>query len=296
MKKIFIVSFLSVFLFSSASAHVTTVVEVPSTFTMKVGEGAGVKNYQGMEIDFQSVKNDDDDCQKSSTTPCPLGSPANNVNARKEVVLYVTTPGGCGPGADSRCLGAPAFANTFTIKEGSSEDVLGLVISVSNIVDNSATFKLAVKADSDDDSSEDEDNKVIKPLPPVVKINSTTLTKGTVKEVDKIIICPNGESDDNCSVCSKGECKTETGPANPGKIGNAVKTTNAPVFELKNDETLVSAIKVETEESSGSYEVKAKRKARLLFLIPVNPEIIYFVNASGTASVAERPWWNFLAW
>ncbi len=286
-------SFLGVLFFNTASAHATILVEVPSTFVLKVGEGAGVKNYQNMEIDFQSIQNDDSECKKG-TTPCPLGNPVNTSNPRKEVVLYVTTPGGCGPDADSRCLGAPGFANTFTINEGDSEDVLGIEIFVSNVTDNSATFRIAMKTnDSDDDS----DDKVIKPMPPVIKVTSVTGAQGTINRVDKIIICPNGESDDNCSVCSKGECKPETTPASPRKLGEPVSVTNPPVFELKGDETLVSAVKVEGNASStAGYEIKAKRKARLLFLFPVNPEIKYSVNASGTASVSARPWWNFLAW
>ncbi len=286
-------SFLGVLFFSTASAHATIFVEVPSTFVLRVGEGAGVKNYQNMEIDFQSIENDDSDC-KSGTTPCPLGNPVNTANPRKEVVLYVTTPGGCGPGADSRCLGAPAFANTLTINEGDSEDVLGVEIFVSNVTENSATFRIAMKTNESDDDSDDRE---IKPMPPVTRVTSTGGVQGTIRAVDKIIICPNGDAGENCSVCSNGDCRPQSTSTAPRKLGEPISKTNSPVFELKDDEVLVSAIKINGNSSSTpGYEVKAKRKARLLFLFPVNPEIVYSVNASGTASVSNKPWWNFLAW
>lgn len=294
MKKILLISFLGALFFSTASANSTILVELPSTFVLRVGESAGVKNYQNMEIDFQSATNDNGECQKGLTTPCPLGNPVNTANPKKAVVLHVTTPGGCGSSADSRCLGGPAFSQTFTLKEGSSEDILGIRIRVSGISENLATFSIAMQPlESDNDSDDTE----IKPLPPVIKVTSVSSSQGTINRVDKIIICPNGESSDNCSVCSKGECRPETTPASPKKLGEPISNTNPPVFELKDDETLVSAVKVEGNASSTvGYEVKAKRKARLLFLLPVSPEIVYSINANGTASVSGRPWWNFLAW
>ncbi len=285
-------SFLGVMCFNTVSAHATILVEVPSTFSMKVGEGAGVKNYQNMEIDFQSIQNDNGECEKGLTTPCPLGNPVNTANPRKEVVLFVSAPGGCPPGADSRCLGGPAFSQTFSIKEGSSEDVLGIEIGVSNITQNSATFKIAMQSTDD---SDDSDDTTVKPLPPVIKVTATSGTQGTVRAVDKIIICPNGESDDNCSVCANGECATE--PGTPRKLGEPVSSTNPPVLELRDDESLVSAVRVEAQgDSSAGYEVKARRKARLFFLFPVNPEITYSVTATGSSTVSSKPWWNFLAW
>lgn len=299
MKKTLLFGFFALLL-STGVAFADSSVNYPSTFSLKVGEKVNIANYQNMQIEFLKVGIDNGECNKSST-PCPLGNPVNTSDPstwKKNVEIRVSTAGGCGPNADSRCLGAPAYSETLTIKEGGYANALALKIKVSNIVENSATFSVSASVDDNTD-----DDSTIKPIPPmpIIKVTSVSSGQGTVNRVDKIIICPNGEAAENCSVCSNGDCRPETVPAGtPRKLGEPIDTSGSPVVRLKSDETFVSAVKVESTDdetdASAAYEVKAKRKARLFFLFPVNPEITYTVTATGSTTVSSRPWWNFLAW
>ncbi|KND49126.1 MAG: hypothetical protein AB198_02550 [Parcubacteria bacterium C7867-003] len=290
-------------LLSTGAVFADSSVNYPSTFSLKVGEKVNIANYQNMQIEFVKVGTSNGDCVPSSN-PCPLGNPVNlsyPETVRKSVEIKVSTAGGCGPDADSRCLGAPAYSQTFTIGDGGSVKALAVKIKVSSIMENSATFSVSANVDDSTDGDKDDDT-TIKPLPPVpvIKVTSVSSGQGTINRVDKIIICPNGDAGENCSVCSNGDCRPETTPASPRKLGEPVSSNGSPVLQLRGDESLVSAVKVEStddsKDASVAYEVKAKRKARLLFLFPVNPEITYTVTATGSSTVSSRPWWNFLAW
>ncbi len=294
MKKTLLVGFFG-FVFAFAGLASATSVTYPSTFKLKVGEDVTVSNYQNMKIVLNSVKNDTGECEKGGTTPCPLGNPVNTANPRKAATFTVSTEGGCGPDADSRCLGAPAYSQTFSVTEGKTVSAQALKITVSGISESSASFSVSMAKVEDDG---DDDSTTIKPLPPVVRGTINAGVQGNIDVFEKIIVCPNGETGTNCSICARGECRPDTyKEGTPRKLGEPVSVTNAPILELKDDESFVSAVKVDSDDSTNvAYEVKAKRKARLLFLIPVNPELTYSVSASGSATVSSKPWWNFLAW
>lgn len=49
------------------------------------------------------------------------------------------------------------------------------------------------------------------------------------------------------------------------------------------------------EVESGSYEIKAKQKGRILFLVPVEVNVSYSLKDSAVTKV-KRPWWSFLVW
>jgi hypothetical protein len=294
MKKTLLVGFFG-FVFAFAGLASATSVTYPSTFKLKVGEDVTVSNYQNMKIVLNSVKNDTGECEKGGTTPCPLGNPVNTANPRKAATFTVSTEGGCGPDADSRCLGAPAYSQTFSVTEGKTVSAQALKITVSDISESSASFSVSMAKVEDDG---DDDSTTIKPLPPVVRGSVGAGVQGTITSFERIIVCPNGETGENCSVCARGECRPDSSNESvPRKLGEPISITNPPVLELKDDESFVSAVKVDsTETPDVAYEVKANRKARLFFLIPVNAEVTYSVSASGVTSVSSKPWWNFLAW
>ncbi|TSC70769.1 MAG: hypothetical protein CEO12_145 [Parcubacteria group bacterium Gr01-1014_46] len=302
MKKTLLVGVFALLL-SAGVAYADSSVNYPSTFSLKVGEKVTITNYQNMQIELLKVSSSVGDCVPSMT-PCPLGNPVNPSSGNRSVQVNISTAGGCGPNADPRCLGAPAYSQTFTISEGGSVNALALKVKVANITDTSATFSVSV-AEADDSDGDDDTSGGPTPTPtpgPGIIPVGRDFGRGTINYVDKIIICPNGEEGENCSICANGNCvpdKPVSGgggsATSPGaKVGGF---NNPPVLELKADESFVSAVKVEsTDDAPATYEVKAKRKARLLFLFPVTPEITYSISATGTTTVSGRPWWNFLAW
>lgn len=305
MKKILSISLLS-FAFAGVAMAAGSY-SYPTTFSLKVGESANITNYQNMKIELVKVSEvNTGGCPPGADSRCLGGPTLADGEARLGATLVFSTEGGCGPDADSRCLGAPAFMGTNVVIAGQLLKIMGLGIKVTNVTQTGITLNVIASTEGE---SRNDDNSP-HPLPPVPVPTTGVLPigrdfgnrgnstddgvtvggQGSAKVMDKIIICPNGEAGENCSVCSKGDCRPETMPAAPSK-------SNSPVFELRGDETFVSAVKVDASASSSSaYVVRAKRKARLFFLFPVNPELTYSVSASGSTTVSAKPWWNFLAW
>lgn len=308
MKKTLLLSvFGFVFAFAGVASASGSVV-YPSTFNLKVGESVNVSNYQNMKVELVSIKNFVGDCE-SSTTPCPLGNPVSTANPRKIVVVNVSTEGGCGPNADSRCLGAPAFSAVLELSEGQVRYAQSLGVKLISTTENSATFSVALR----EKDEEGDDSTTIHPLPPeqpkVIPIgrdfggkgddDSTTIEgagrieggKGIVYPIGPITICPMGKED--CTVCSNGSCKEKTIPYTEG-------TATAPGIRkmmLPEDTEITSVDADKTSTSSPAYKVKAVRKAKLFYLFPVKAEVNYTVDAkTGSSTAVSKPWWNFLAW
>lgn len=312
MKKILIGVFSFLFAFVGVVNAGGSVV-YPSTFKLEVGEDVYVSNYQNMRLELKSVTGNVGDCN-STGTPCPLGNPVSTTNPRKTVVVQASTEGGCGPGSDPRCLGAPAFSMVLNINEGSTAYARALGVKVVSISENSATLALSYK-----ESGVDTGGETVMPIPteipkevniiPIGRIpgnggggavdgssvipgNSGTIEgKSIVYPLDTITICPMGKED--CTVCSKGSCKEKTVPYTEG-------TSNAPGVRkmmLPENTEITSVDADKNSSSSPAYKVKAIRKARLFYLFPVNAEVSYTVDAkTGSSTVSSKPWWNFLAW
>jgi hypothetical protein len=308
MKKTLLLSvFGFVFAFAGVASASGSVV-YPSTFSLKVGESVNVSNYQNMKVELVAIKNYVGDCE-SGATPCPLGNPVSTLNAKKIAIVNVSTEGGCGPNADSRCLGAPAFNLTLNISEGAMGYAQALGLKVTSVTENSVTFSIALR----EKDEEGDDSTTIHPLPPeqpkVIPIgrdfggkgddDSTTIEgagrieggKGIVYPIGPITICPMGKED--CTVCSNGSCKEKTIPYTEG-------TATAPgvrMMSLPANVEISSVDADKTSTSSPAYKVKAVRKARLFYLFPVKAEVNYTVDAkTGSSTAVSKPWWNFLAW
>lgn len=308
MKKTLLLSvFGFVFAFAGIASASGSVV-YPSTFNLKVGESVNVSNYQNMKVELQGIKNYVSDC-KSGTTPCPLSNPVSTANPRKIVILNVSTEGGCGSNADSRCLGAPGFSATLEIAEGEVRYAQALGFKVTNVTENSATVSILLREKTEDG----DDSTTIHPLPPeqpkVIPIgrdfgnrggdDSVTIEGsgkvesggGIAYPVSSITICPMGKED--CTVCANGSCKEKTIPYTKG-------TATAPgvrMLSLPANTEISSVDADKTSTSSPAYKVKAVRRARLFYLFPVDAEINYTVDAkTGSSTSVSKPWWNFLAW
>lgn len=256
-------------------------VNAPTTFSLKINGSATVANYQNMKIKLQKINS-----LTIQTYPEQI---------RKNVEISVTSPGGCGPNADPRCLGMPAFENSYTIGERGSVTALALKISVNSISDDNVIFAISMP---------DVGTPPPNPAPTPIGV------PGTIEGKEAIIVCPNGMTGNNCSICSEGGCSTPgTPPENrkdkPGIVDGVPPRDlpgsiegNPPTLSLPKGRDVVSVEKVETGEGAPAhYEVRTKKKARILFIFPVSSKITYSVNPeTGASAVVSRPWWNFLAW
>jgi hypothetical protein len=119
-------------------------VKTPATFTLTSNSTARVVNYRDMTITLKQITQNKIVC---ITAPCIPPHFA---------LISVNVPGGCGVGADPRCLGAPEFHQDFNLSRGQMIDVQGLPISLIEISESKATFKIGK-----DDSTSNQ--------PPVIK-------------------------------------------------------------------------------------------------------------------------------
>ena len=72
---------------------------------------------------------------------------------------------------------------------------------------------------------------------------------------------------------------------------DAIKISETPAVEM------IKAIELKEESQSPIYSIKGIKKARLLFIFPVNLKIETKVSAeTGSVISVKRPWWIFLAW
>lgn len=294
MKKIIFLAVLSL-LFSGVFASVVKAdvsVQSPATFTLKVNEKATVTNVLDMQIKLVSVG---------------MSSVTNWINPPSTVAeINVSTSGGCGPNADPRCLGMPAFNQDYSLAKGGSASALGLAIKLKDTSSDSATIEISFSV-----SNTEPDSTVS-----ITPDGTTTITPGVVggsepgysggsdgsgdSGVPVDPISPPGSifCTQEAKICPDGSYVSRTGPncefaACPG--GSVLPPST---FSLPDGQEIVSTERIEaTPETSAYYEVKTKKKARLFFLIPVRPEITYSVNSeTGASRVISRPWWNFLAW
>lgn len=265
MKKITFIAVLTLLLLSTFVVNGDTSVQSPAAFTLKLNEKATIANYLNMRIKLEKI-------EINSVT-----NYVSNEGVVKSVEINVVTDGGCGSGADSRCLGMPAFENVFTISENSSVSALGLRITATSILRDSATFSVVVS-----------DTANTPPVYPSPK-------PGTVGAIctQEAKQCPDGSyisrTGPNCEFAS---CQSIS-------YGNDILDfTYPPGFNLSEGQELVSTEKVDANGDVASYyKVKVKEQARLFFIFPVSLETTYSVSSeTGASVVLSRPWWNFLAW
>jgi|GEM_PF-4613779 len=105
-------------------------VKTPSTFTLTPDMSARVVNHRDMTITLKQIVQTKIVC---ITAPCV--SPLH-------ALVSIDVPGGCGPNADPRCLGAPSFHQDYNLRKGETVDVMGLPIELSEISESKATIKI----------------------------------------------------------------------------------------------------------------------------------------------------------
>ncbi|MSR76128.1 MAG: PKD domain-containing protein, partial [Candidatus Ryanbacteria bacterium] len=110
-------------------------VKTPATFTLVPDMTARVVNYSDMSIKLKAIVLTKIVC---ITTPC-----ISPIYAQ----VSIGAPGGCGINADPRCLGAPSFQQDYRFARGETIDVMGLPITLSEISESKASFKIG-KEDS----------------------------------------------------------------------------------------------------------------------------------------------------
>jgi len=88
-------------------------VKTPSSFSLSEGQTAWVVNYGDMKIRVNKI-----------TFISPQIGSVIAIG-----YITVTSPGGCGPDADPRCLGSPSYSKDYEIREGGTVDAIGLKIT-----------------------------------------------------------------------------------------------------------------------------------------------------------------------
>lgn len=185
---------------------------------------------------------------------------------RDIVNITVIVRGGCGPNADPYCLGAPGSEETFNLKLGELKIIPG----------TGASLTFAQKL-SDDEAMFILTTPISRPFPTPLPSDPPTRTPTPTPN------CPtDGYWDPRSNTCRP------TGPY--------PTPTPTPTFILRPLIAPVIHKVIEVQQiESGSYQVKAKQKGRILFLVPVEINVSYSVEGSAVTSV-KRPWWSFLVW
>jgi len=136
MKKLVFLSVLGLLLSNVAITNAVSYTSfAPATFTLNIGESFVVKDIINTTITLMSINS-------AQTQSYPT-------QEIKTVSIKVANEGGCGAGADPRCLGMPAFESTYNLKVGASIEVLALKITLNSLGSgsNNATFSVAKRDD-----------------------------------------------------------------------------------------------------------------------------------------------------
>ena len=255
MKKLVFLSVLGLLLSNVAITNAVSYTSfAPATFTLNIGESFVVKDIINTTITLMSINS-------AQTQSYPT-------QEIKTVSIKVANEGGCGAGADPRCLGMPAFESTYNLKVGASIEVLALKITLNSLGSgsNNATFSVAKRDDvvppppvvcSPRPACLDANPRCLLPEPiggwcsnpPAPGDPSTgggttvggggsagggTIVgggAGVISPGGVIIICPNGVSGKDCSTCSDGSCKPGVLPP-PTKETNGTGSVTNPIKPL----------------------------------------------------------------
>ena len=255
MKKLVFLSVLGLLLSNVAITNAVSYTSfAPATFTLNIGESFVVKDIINTTITLMSINS-------AQTQSYPT-------QEIKTVSIKVANEGGCGAGADPRCLGMPAFESTYNLKVGASIEVLALKITLNSLGSgsNNATFSVAKPDDvvppppvvcSPRPACLDANPRCLLPEPvggwcsnpPAPGDPSTgggttvggggsagggTIVgggAGVISPGGVVIICPNGVSGKDCSTCSDGSCKPGVLPP-PTKETNGTGSVTNPIKPL----------------------------------------------------------------
>ena len=255
MKKLVFLSVLGLLLSNVAITNAVSYTSfAPATFTLNIGESFVVKDIINTTITLMSINS-------AQTQSYPT-------QEIKTVSIKVANEGGCGAGADPRCLGMPAFESTYNLKVGASIEVLALKITLNSLGSgsNNATFSVAKRDDvvppppalcSPRPACLDANPRCLLPEPvggwcsnpPAPGDPSTgggttvggggsagggTIVgggAGVISPGGVVIICPNGVSGKDCSTCSDGSCKPGVLPP-PTKETNGTGSVTNPIKPL----------------------------------------------------------------
>ena len=255
MKKLVFLSVLGLLLSNVAITNAVSYTSfAPATFTLNIGESFVVKDIINTTITLMSINS-------AQTQSYPT-------QEIKTVSIKVANEGGCGAGADPRCLGMPAFESTYNLKVGASIEVLALKITLNSLGSgsNNATFSVAKR-----DDVVPPPPVVCSPRPACLDANPRCLLPepiggwcsnppapgdpstgggttvggggsagggttvgggaGVISPGGVIIICPNGVSGKDCSTCSDGSCKPGVLPP-PTKETNGTGSVTNPIKPL----------------------------------------------------------------
>ena len=255
MKKLVFLSVLGLLLSNVAITNAVSYTSfAPATFTLNIGESFVVKDIINTTITLMSINS-------AQTQSYPT-------QEIKTVSIKVANEGGCGAGADPRCLGMPAFESTYNLKVGASIEVLALKITLNSLGSgsNNATFSVAKR-----DDVVPPPPVVCSPRPACLDANPRCLLPepiggwcsnppapgdpstgggttvggggsagggttvgggaGVISPSGVVIICPNGVSGKDCSTCSDGSCKPGVLPP-PTKETNGTGSVTNPIKPL----------------------------------------------------------------
>jgi hypothetical protein len=109
-------------------------ITVPSEFSLATKESVFVTNYQEMKITLDGIS--------VEQRLCKVGQICPDYPSRQIAALSISTPGGCGPNSDSRCLGSPASYSKKYIALGEYAEALGVRITFTSGSDSRGKFKI----------------------------------------------------------------------------------------------------------------------------------------------------------
>ena len=252
-------------------------IKIPSSFSLVKRQTAKVVNYQDMKIKLTGIFTNpvtNPECVSDDPTkPCP------GAYFKEYVNVEISTPGGCGPNADPRCLGPPGFSNEFTIREGESIEVLGIKLTLRQVGKDKADFYIESLSKKEPVCGNNICEEGEAPFCPGGDIGACS--RGTCpedcEEAKTEKICPKGTN-----LCADGTCKAVCSSSSAAG-GKSIPLGGSFVAQISDSGgSLVSdkGVKVETSLTSNeddygtdvAMEV-ARDSIKYLLIIPANQNI-----------------------
>jgi hypothetical protein len=217
--------------------------------------------------------------------------------------ISVSTPGGCGPNADPRCLGPPAFSKEYKIGVGREENILGLTIKLLNILEfesvpSQATFHVYLeKSECPEGCACDPSGGVACPAQTIgVEVQSSQGVKRiSVESVEGKV----SFTDENVKVKTESKIVVDNQRLYmETKEGNReVKIMPSVASDVALNQLRLKGFEIQLKEvGKPVYEVDGTKEARLFGLIKRQMKVTAQIDAeTGDVIKTNKPWWSFLA-
>ncbi len=191
-----------------------------------------------------------------------------------------TQNGGTSNTSITPCPMMNAPVRIIEVSEGQTTNVYGVDIKVTAITSDTVVFTVVKNSYGYNSSS-----------------GGSAALNGVIKISGTVTVCPLGS--ENCKVCNGNSCEMSSSTNSsilPMPKGLIQKVT----LPDKNVEvSVVTEFKATTtdETTVDLYRIKGIKRGYLLFIVPVNADVTYMINAQTGATVqVSRPWWSYFIW